>query len=142
MENEQAGMDAFVKIWNELNPLQRRFVVAMQQYPTMKDASEAIGISPNTAYNWPSTVKDAAEFMSNNIALATMGIVQANATKAAMIKAAGLDSSNEKIRQDSATEVLDRVLGKATQRNEVTGKDGEPLRVKFIDYGLDDSSTD
>ena len=26
------------------------------------------------------------------------------------------------------------------ERQEVTGKDGEPMRVKFIDYGLDDDT--
>jgi len=111
--------------------------VSMQEHPTKKEAAEAIDISPNTAYNWPSVVGDVVDFMSNNIALATLGILQANATKAAMVKAHGLDSDNEKIRQDVASEILDRNLGKATQRQEVTGADGSPLRITVIDYGLD-----
>ena len=46
---------------------------------------------------------------------------------------------------DSYRGVLDDIakeVGGRVHRNEITGKDGEPLRVKFIDYGLDDSSTD
>lgn len=121
--------NSFSDIWNQLTPSQRRFVVAMQEHPTKKEASAAVDISPNTAYNWPPIVDIACDFMANNIALATLGILQANAGKAAMVKAKGLDSSDEKIAQSAATEIIDRNLGKPTQRNEVTGKDGEQLGV-------------
>lgn len=131
MENGQESIDTFSELWNQLTPLQRRFVVSMQEYPTKKEAAVAIEISPNTVYNWPAIVDTVCDFMSNNIALATLGILQANATKAAMVKAAGLDSDNEKIRQDVASEVLDRNLGKPTQRQEVTGADGENLTIKI-----------
>jgi hypothetical protein len=38
-----------------------------------------------------------------------------------MVKVAGLDSDNEKIRQDAATEILDRQIGKPLQKSEVSG---------------------
>lgn len=131
MSDNSQTVDTFSVLWNELTPLQRRFVVSMQEYPTKKEAAASLGISPSTVYNWGqnSGVDEACDFMSNNIALATLGILQANATKAAMVKAAGLDSDNEKIRQDVASEVLDRNLGKPTQRQELTGKDGEQIGV-------------
>lgn len=116
MATENDGVTAFAELWEQLSPLQRRFVVAMQEHPTKKEAALAIEISPNTVYNWPSVVDDTIAFMTNNIALATLGILQANATKAAMVKAAGLDSGDEKIRQDVATEILDRNLGKPKQQ--------------------------
>ena len=139
---ELGKVDNFQTAWRKLTPVQKRFAVAMLDYPTKKEAAEAIGISPQTAYNWNGAVDTVVELMAENAALSALSIVLANTNKAAMVKAAGLDSDNEKIAQDAASEILDRALGKATQRNEVTGKDGEPLRVKFIDYGLDDSSTD
>lgn len=129
MSDDVQSIETFSELWNQLTPLQRRFAVSMQEHPTKKEAAEAIDISPNTVYNWPSIVHTVVDFMANNIALATLGILQANATKAAMVKAAGLDSDNEKIRQDVATEVIDRNLGKATQRQELTGKDGEQIGV-------------
>ena len=121
----------FAEIWHKLTTNQRRFVVAMQEHPTKKEAAESIGVQPQTAYNWNGDVDAAVDFMRNNIALATLGIIQANATKAAMIKAAGLDSGDEKIRQDVATEILDRNLGRSTQRQELTGADGDALRIKL-----------
>lgn len=131
MSDDVQSIETFSELWNQLTPLQRRFAVSMQEHPTKKEAAEAIDISPNTVYNWPAIVHTAVDFMANNIALATLGILQANATKAAMVKAAGLDSENEKIRQDVASEVLDRNLGKATQRQEVTGADGDSLTIKI-----------
>jgi hypothetical protein len=52
--------------------------------------------------------------------------------KAAAVKVAGLDSDHEKIRQDAASEILDRNLGKPTMRQEITGKAGAELTVKYI----------
>jgi hypothetical protein len=127
----------FADIWNELTPTQRRFVVAMTEHPTKKEASNAIGISPNTAYNWPPVVDEAVSYAVNNVALATLGILQANAIKAAMVKTKGLDSDDEKISQAVATEIIDRNLGKAIQRNELTGKDGDVIRVTLKNNDAD-----
>lgn len=133
----------FAELWNKLTPTQKRFAVAMQEHPSKKEAAQAIGITPQTAYNFNGEVDDVIDFMTNNIALATLGILQANATKAAMVKAKGLDSKNEKIAQDAASEIIDRNIGKVPQRSEITGADGGALRVKFIDYGLTrDNDTD
>ena len=117
MENGQESIDTFAELWNQLTPLQRRFAVSMQEHPTKKEAAEAIEISPNTVYNWPSIVHTVVDFMSNNIALATLGILQANATKAAMVKAHGLDSDNER-RSAACWRILFRSLisGRCSRR--------------------------
>lgn len=132
METGNNEVSQFAEIWHKLTTNQRRFVVAMQEHPTKKEAAESIGVQPQTAYNWNGDVDAAVDFMRNNIALATLGILQANATKAAMVKAAGLDSDDEKIRQDVATEILDRNLGKPKQRQEHTGEGGGPLTITYI----------
>lgn len=127
--NEGQEVNTFAELWAKLTPTQKRFAVAMQEHPTKKDAAEAIGISPQTAYNFNGDVDAIIDFMVNNIALATLGIIQANATKAAQVKVEGLDSKDEKVKQAAATEILDRQLGKPTQRSEITGKDGEALHI-------------
>lgn len=142
MTDENQQIDTFAVVWGKLTPSQKRFAVAMQEYPTKKEAAESVGLSPNTVYNWPPDVDTAVAFMTNNIALATLGIIQANATKAAQVKVEGLDSKDEKVKQAAATEILDRQLGKAVQRSELTGADGGDVRVKFIDYGLNKDDTD
>lgn len=126
------GVNEFADIWNSLTLTQRRFVVAMQEHPTKKDAAEAIGISPQTAYNWGGEVSAAVEFVRNHTAIAQLGIIIANGTKAAMVVGKLLDSSDEAIRLRAAQDILDRNLGKATQRQEVENS-GETRIV--MDWG-------
>ena len=124
-------------IWGGLSRNQRRFVVAMQEHPTKKDAALSIGLEPNTVYGWNGAVDEAVELFSNDVGLAAYAIIESSGIKAAAIKAAGLDSDSERVRQDVSSELLDRILGKPTQRQEVTCNDGGALRVQWIDYGLD-----
>lgn len=136
---EKSTSSEFSLLWAELNPNQQRFAIASLEYPKKKDAAEAVGIEPNTVYKWGDHVDAAVSFMRNNAAVAALGIIETNATKAAMIKAKGLDSDSEKVRQDAATEILDRNLGKATQRSEVDHSGTVSSRITVIDYGLDDN---
>lgn len=119
-------------MWQSLSHNQQRFAIAMLSSSTKREAAQSVGLEPNTVYSWNGDIDAVVEFMRNNAAQAALGIVRASATKAAMIKAAGLDSDNEKIRQDVATEILDRNLGKPTQRTEHTGSDGGPIPIQFI----------
>ena len=110
---------------------QRRFAVAMLEHGTKKEAAKAIGLEPNTVYKW-GVVDEVVALMSNDIVNKTIDMLSSAATKAAMIKLAGLDSDSEKTRQDAASEILDRVLGKPKQRQEVTGKDGDSININFV----------
>ena len=118
-DSKERGLDRFAEIWGSLSPIQRRFVVAMQEYSSKKEAAESIDISPQTAYNWNGLVDEAVAFVSSDVALAQLGIIRANGVKAAAVKSAGLDSKDERIAQAAASEILDRNLGRATQRQEV-----------------------
>ena len=120
------------EIWNNLTRNQRRFAVAMQEYSTKKDAAISIGLEPDTVYRWNGIVDEAVELLSNDVAVAAYSILESYGVKAAMIKAGGLDSDTEKVRQDSSSEIMDRILGKPTQRNEITGKDGESITINFV----------
>jgi hypothetical protein len=55
--------------------------------------------------------------------------------EAAQVKANGLRVRDEHIRQSAATEILDRRFGKPTQRQELTGKDGEKIVVRLVKDG-------
>ena len=52
--------------------------------------------------------------------------------QAALVKVDGLKEKDARVRQDAASDILDRGLGKATQRQEITGKDGGPIETKEI----------
>jgi hypothetical protein len=59
-------------------------------------------------------------------------IIEEAIIEAAEVKAAGLRSRQENIRQASATEILDRNLGKPNQP--ITGKDGGALVIEVKEH--------
>lgn len=107
-------------MWPKLSRNQRRFVVAMQECATKKEAAEAIGLEPDTVYRWPGIVDEAINALSSDVEAAVWDILQSSAAKAAMVKVAGLDENDDRLRQAVASEILDRFLGKPTQRHEIT----------------------
>lgn len=119
-------------IWSELSRNQRRFVVAMQEFPTKKEAANSIGLEADTVYRWPNIVDEAIGIFSEDVETAALAIISRSVGKAAMIKATGLDSGDEKVRQLSATEILDRVLGKPMQKQEITGSGGGPVGLVIL----------
>ena len=56
-------------------------------------------------------------------------LLEASVEEAARVKTAGLKVRDEHIKQAAASEILDRMMGKPTQRTELTGKDGEAIKV-------------
>jgi len=118
----------FEEIWAQLNRNQRRFVIAMQEYPNKAEAAKAVKIKPNTVYGWPEIVDVAIRLLAESIADAACEIIAQSAAKAAMVKVVGLDSGDERIRQGVASEILDRRLGTAVQKSEV-GLDEETRQL-------------
>lgn len=110
----------FVDIWSDLTHAQRQYVIARQEHPTKKDAAEAIGVPSSTVYKWPDVVEDAVRLVQEEAISSALSMLTSGLAKAAMVKLAGLDSGDERVQQSAATEVLDRLLGKPTQRQEVT----------------------
>ena len=127
----------FPQLWRELTHNQQRFAVAMLDSTSKKDAALMIGIEPDTVYRWNGALDDVIAFMRTQARDAALEILAHNVVKAAMVKAAGLDSTDEKARQDAAAEVLDRVLGKPTSRTEVSGPDRGPIEYRGFDKALE-----
>lgn len=140
---ENSTSERLTEIMAQLTHNQVRFVVAMLESTNKKEAAEAIGIQPDTTYRWPSVVDEAVELMRLNVAQGAKEMITKNVAKAALVKVAGLDDEDPRVRQAAATEVLDRALGKPTQKTEVTGADGEPLKVKqYVSFSPDDWDED
>ena len=111
-------------LWR-LTPDQIRFVVARQECPTDKEAAEQIGISPATVSYWKTKgapIDDALRLMAVDGLVTALHIRKRNLTKAMLVKVAGLDSGDERLRQGVATEIVEWELGRATQTTEITGK--------------------
>lgn len=121
----------FSHIWQQLTHNQRRFVVQMLECKTKKEAAGIIGLDPRTVYSWPSTIDDAITLLSENVRDSAVSILASAAAKAAMIKQAGLDSDDETMRQGIASEILDRIIGKAQASLDVTSG-GKPIPVREV----------
>lgn len=109
----------FLRLWGGLTHNQQRFAVAMLECPTKKEAALAIGLEQNTVYRWGAEIDEVVDYMRGRARDAAQNVLEASVVKAAAIKRAGLGSGEEKIRQDVASEILDRVLGRATQRQDI-----------------------
>ena len=124
--------DKFPSQWAALTRNQRRYVIAMLDSSTKKEAAELIGMKPDTIYHWKADVDSLIAVIEADRQAAALVILSNQAPMAAMVKVAGLESGNESIRQGASSEILDRVLGKPMQRQEITGKGGDPL-IPFTD---------
>ena len=122
----------FESIWRKLTENQQRFVMSVRQYRSKKACAEALGLIPDTVYRWPDYVDKAVELYGNHIVDAASTVLNDSITKAALVKAAGLDSADERIKQMSATEILDRYFGKATQKTELSSDPDRPLIVEYV----------
>lgn len=130
-----------IEILKQLNTNQLRYISIREECASDKEAAETIGISPGTVYNWPekALIDEALNLMAFDGVLVASEILRRAYPKAAAVKAAGLDSDSEPIRQNVATEILDRGLGKPTQRTELANADDKPFKIETIeivkDYG-------
>jgi len=110
---------------------QLRFITAMLESKSKKEAAEKIDIKPATVYCW-----DNAELVNEAIRLIQLEplesarrIRRGNLVKAMMVKSDGLNSDDEKVRQSTATEIIEWELGKAKQAIEHTGENGAPITI-------------
>lgn len=109
----------------QLTKDQLRLVVALQEYPSKDAAAKAIGVKVATVYNWDSALIDeAARLMALDVVQASQDLRKRNLVKAMGVKAAGLDSKNEIVRQKAATEIIEWELGKAKEHVDLSNSDG------------------
>ena len=132
----------FESLWRKLTRAQRLFVVEFPSYKTKKDCAEALDLNPKSVYNWPGSVWKAVELYEDSAVEGASSVLKESVTKAALIKAAGLDSADERIQQMTATEILDRYFGKPKQRTEHTGEDGGPVAIEMVALGGIDPDKD
>jgi len=118
------GASRFQSICDQLTIDQLRFVTARMNVSTDKEAALAIGMSPDIVSHWKKTgvpIDQAVRLLVNDGLVLSRSILRRSVAEAAAVKRAGLYSDDEKTRQAAASEILDRELGRATQRNEVAG---------------------
>ena len=123
MENEtNQEKTRLSQILPQLTKEQLRFIVALQEYPSKDAAAKAIKVKPSTVYAWPDIVDEAARLLAEDAVIAAREIRRRNLVKAMGVKAAGLDSKDDSLRQKVASEIIEWELGKAAASLDVTSK--------------------
>ena len=108
----------------DLSTDQIRFVVARQECSSDIEAAEVIGVSPATVKSWKyrgAPIDDAVRLMASDGVVVAKELRRRNLAKAMAVKVAGLDSSKEQTRQGVATEIIEWEMGRAAQKQELTG---------------------
>jgi len=72
--------------------------------------------------------------MATDGLIAALELRRRNLAKAMAVKVKGLDEKDSRLRQSVSTEIIEWEMGKATQKQEISGKDGEaiPLQIHEI----------
>jgi len=119
---------------NGFNIEQRKWIIARLLLPSDAAAARAIGIHPSTVCRWPEKdeLDNAIKALLEDPKTQAMTILLDAVPEAARVKVSGLKSRREQVRQSASSDVLDRILGKPTQKQEIAGQDGGDLVIHFV----------
>lgn len=133
------------EIWEELTPSQKRFVVAYQRHTSKADAAAEINLAAQTVYNWPDKVDRAAELFYEQTAALAMQELEEALVEAAMVKTQEVrqPGTTQESQQSAASDVLDRVMGKPTQKQDIDmDATVEGVDVQILNDGPDPEVSD
>lgn len=118
------------------------YVIERSSSVSVEGALKAAGRSKGWFYGLPKEEQQRLEELANELhaaaKLRAVQILDEALVEAAQVKTGGLRSRNETVKQNAATEILDRGLGKPTQRQEVTGSDGGDVKIVVTLKGRDE----
>ena len=114
---------------------QRKWVMARLLTTSDAKAARAVGVDPATVCRWPNKADlDAAvDALLMDTAMQAVNMLLDAAPEAAAVKVAALKSRNENIKQAAASEILDRAIGKAVQRQDVNLGGNVAISATFED---------
>ena len=121
---------------NNLDDRELAYVIARSKTVSDNKALKESGIPSSTFYGWEELrrekLNDIAQKFKRETAMRVLMIMQDNAERAAKTVTNLMDSRNENIKLKASQEVLDRSVGKTSQTLELSGKDGEPLKIVYV----------
>ena len=127
----------------QLEDRQLAYVVARSKCFKDADALKEIGLSKSTFYKWDASERESlntlAQRFKHEIAMRVLMKLQDHAEESVDVITGLMKSRNDNIKLKAAQDVLDRSVGKPTQRQEVTGADGSKL---VINLSWDDEPED
>jgi hypothetical protein len=116
----------FLTLWQSLSPQQQKYAAARLAANSDADAARQAGVPISTARQWKNKadVDKAIRLMAIDAISSSVAVLTANLNRALMVLVEDLDSEDKRLRHDAATEITDRVLGKATVRVAPINPDG------------------
>jgi len=116
---------------NQLTDLRLDYVMARSRVNSDAQGIRESGVNKTTFYSWGeeerNKLNDIAQKLKRDTALKALTIIQNAAEEAAKVKVAGLKERDPRVRQAAATEILDRGVGKAADKLDVTSQ-GEKIK--------------
>jgi hypothetical protein len=137
-KQKATNQDELASLLKTLTVDQIRFIVARQDCSSDAEAARVIGINKGTVSRWGDPVQRAVVLMALDGVHIAQELLRRALNEAVQVKIDGLRSRNEHVRQDVSTEIIDRNMGKPTQRQEITGADGEALTIKTVGFDMND----
>jgi len=132
-------MDSIKAVLAKLSAKEVEYVMERSRTRSDRAAYLAVGLPKGTFFKWSQErrdyLNDVAARIRSEVAVRAILVLQDSAEEAARIKADGLKSRNEHIRQTAASDILDRTIGKATQRIETEVSGEQTVKVKIITGG-------
>ena len=129
------------EIENIENDLERAYVIERSQVQTDKDGYSNAGMSKTAFYNWATERRDYLNTLSRRlnteVAIQIIMELQDVGREAAQVKASGLRSRNEQIKQRTATEILEWLIGKAVQKVDQKTDGAMEIVVRYADERTD-----
>ena len=128
-------MDDLRTILDQLEDAKLDYVYERSKTKTDAQGIRAAGVSRSTFYKWEDREKlnELAQDLKRRRKMLAEIVIEDAAEEAALVKVEGLRSRKEHIKQDAASEILDRTIGKPSQQVEHTGKEGKAIRVTLIE---------
>lgn len=126
-------MDDLRTILDQLEDAKLDYVYERSKTRTDAEGIRAAGVSRSTFYKWADREKlnELAQELKRRRKMLAELVIEEAAEKAARVKVEGLESRKEHIKQDAASEILDRTIGKPSQHLEHTGKDGQEIIINL-----------
>lgn len=117
------------------------YVMARSRCNSDTAALKECGISRSAFYAWPeeerNSLSEIAQRVKREAATRALMILQDAAEEAAKVKVNGLTDRDHRIQQSASTEILDRTVGKAADKLDVTsGGDKININVGLKDDDL------
>jgi hypothetical protein len=117
-------MDSLQTELDKLSDQRLDYVMARSRVNSDSRGHKDAGVSHASFYLWPANEREHLNALAQRVkrenAFRAMRILQEAVEEAAKVKVSGLKSRDERVKQGVATEIIDRIAGKAPDKVELT----------------------